>query len=136
LSGATLACGPLLAIGALVAGRFTIVVLLDLCACVLLAAGLLSAHFFSQRPGTSPRPAGLRATLRRAASLFAFAGVGLAVVVSYNLQVAGPRAQAGTVGAPAGAKLEARPAPQQGTTNITVHCEGGKANVEAQRRRR
>jgi hypothetical protein len=126
LSGATLACGPLLAIGALIAGRFTAVVALDLCGCLLLAAGLLAAHFYSRRPGAAPARPGT--ALRQAASLLAFAAVGLAVVVSYNLQVVGPRAQAVTMQAPA----EAR----QGTTNITVHCEGGKANVESQRGQR
>jgi hypothetical protein len=75
--------------------------MLDVFGCWVLAAALLAGHRLSQRPAltSGPHP------LRNLACLLGFGTIGLAVVVSYNVQVAGPDAQA------------------QGTTNITVNCE-------------
>ena len=133
---ATLACGPLLVAGALVSGRFTVVVLLDLVGCCALAAGLMACHHLSQRPPASAAPGGPAALARRSACLFAFAAVGLAIVVSYNVQVAGPTARAGTIDDLESAPAEIRSEQSQGTTNITVHCENEKVQVERPRRRR
>jgi hypothetical protein len=55
----------------------------------------------------------------------------LTVVISYNVQVAGPNARAGTL------ERMQKPAQRQGspagTTNITIHCENGKVNVGSRR---
>ena len=75
--------------------------MLDVCGCWVLAAALLAAHRLSQRAPLTGEPH----PLRNLACLLGFGAIGLAVVVSYNVQVAGPDAQA------------------QGTTNITVNCE-------------
>ena len=123
ISGAAFACGPLLAATALALGRFTPVVMLDVLGCWALAAALLAGHRLSQRLAS----AGEARALRNLACLLGFGAVGLAVVVSYNVQVAGPDAQAGTVSGSAEPGSGAQPLQPQGTTNITVHCDNNQS---------
>ena len=105
---------------AIVLGRFTPVVMLDVLGCWVLAAALFAGHRLSQVPAVGgPRP------LRNLACLLGFGAVGLAVVVSYNVQVAGPNAEADTVSKsaqPAGPQSQ-----QQGATNIIIHCENNES---------
>jgi hypothetical protein len=118
-----------MAAAAIALDRFTPVVVLDVLGCWVLAAALLAGHHLSQVPAMgSPRP------LRNLACLLGFGAVGLAVVVSYNVQVAGPNAEAGTVSG--SAQPSAGPqSQQQGTTNITVHCENNEDGRRLRARR-
>jgi hypothetical protein len=114
---------------AIVLGRFTPVVMLDVLGCWVLAAALLAGHRLSQVPAVSgPRP------LRNLACLLGFGAVGLAVVVSYNVQVAGPDAEAGTVSESAQPSSGPQ-SRQQGTTNITIHCENSQGGRRPRGRR-
>ena len=139
ISAATFACGPLMAAAAIVLGRLTPVVVLDVCGCWVLAAALLAGHRLSQRAplASGPHP------LRNLACLLGFGAIGLAVVVSYNVQVAGPDAEAGTVNNTVQvdplaqlplAQLQPLP-PTQGTTNIDVHCESSQGVRRPEARR-
>jgi hypothetical protein len=135
IGAATFACGPVLTAVAIAVGRFTPVIVLDLLGCCLLAAALLAAHHLSGRPAAAPAGGRLATSLRNFACLSGFAIVGIAIVVSYNVQVAGPNASAGTISGIDRAASALRPEQPQGTTNITVHCENGKVDVGSRRSR-